>query len=269
VRVREQTPAREREDGLSGCALVDLQCDVHHREPRADEQHRTGRATLEGLVVPGVAHVAGGIGGPGAVWQHGVARGQVAEREHDAMGAQALAAAERQLRRPAQRSRCDVDDLAAAALERRSGRGERLALVEQGLEIRAVDEPRHERRRLAGRIELPLRETQEMAGVVRQPAQARGGHVEQVPREARPVGHAPAHALAALDQHDACGTAAQQVAGEQRAACSGADDGDRGGNVLRVYEFARHISEYALTDRAAPVSAANPARNRDAWPGSA
>ena len=94
---------------------------------------------------------------------------------------------------------------------------------------------RDERRRLRRRVVLPARVAQEMLGFVGQPAHARGGHVEQVPGEARAVGHAPAHAFAALDQHDARVRRPQQVGGEQRAARTGADDRNGGANLLRVY----------------------------------
>ncbi len=60
---------------------------------------------------------------------------------------------------------------------------------------------------------------------------------------------------------------AEEVRREQRAARTGAGDGDRGAVVCCVYEVDRHIHEYALLARSAPVSPISGRQNRDARSG--
>src|SRR4029077_20891717 len=122
---------------------------------------------------------------------------QVADGEHDAVGPQTRTAGKREP------LRSDVDPLAAEAQQRGARCRRLLALAEEGFEVLAVDEAWDERRRFGRGIVPRSDESQKMLGVARESAQARGRYVQQVAREARAVGRAASHAIAALDQDDA------------------------------------------------------------------
>ena len=209
----------------------------------------------------GIADEARGIGGPSALGQRGIAWRKIAEREHDAIGAQARAVGQRQ---PAAR---DADDLALPPLERGARRGQPLTLCQHRLEVGAEDHAGHERRGLDGGVVLLAEEAQEVIRVVRETAHARGRHVQQVAGEARAVRHATAKPRAALDQHDVRATGPEKLRGEQRPTGAGADDRDDRAKVFCVYEFDRHLCEYAAVNQIAPVSRRPAAQNRDARPG--
>jgi hypothetical protein len=80
-----------------------------------------------------------------------------------------------------------------------------------------------------------------MAGIVSPGAHGPGRDIEKVARIRRAVGQARAEPTGTVDQEQAQGPmgVAQQLAGEQGAAESRADDGDHRGGIRRCHRWGR------------------------------